>query len=283
MTTAASPSTGQASGLKVSTESRPGCRVALEVAIPGGRCQASYDAAVEKLSRSVKLPGFRKGKVPRSVLIQQLGPLRIRATALEDLVESVCRDALEQERIPALGRPELGEGFEAVLDRFTPGAELVLTLEMDVEPTPTLKTTKGLKAEATPVVFDPARVDELLEQSRRQLAALVPVEGRPAATGDVARIRFSGVYADSGDPIERGSSEGMEVELEEGRMIPGFVEGILGMEVGANREVSCSFPESYPQAEAAGRPATFSITLLDLKTRELPPLDDAFAQQASDK
>lgn len=283
MTPAASASTGQASSLKVSTHARPGSRVALEVAIPGGRCQASYDAAVDKLSRSVKLPGFRKGKVPRSVLIQQLGPLKIRATALEDLVESVCRDALAQEEIAALGRPELQEGFEAVLDRFTPGSELVLTLEMDVEPSPTLKATKGLKAEAIPVAFDPARVEELLEQSRRQLAALVPVKGRPAAMGDVARVSFSGVFADSGEPIEGGSSEGMEVELEEGRMIPGFVEGIVGMEVEATGEVTCSFPESYPQQEAAGRPATFTITLVDLKTRELPELDDAFAQQASDK
>jgi trigger factor len=283
MTPAASSSTGQASPLKVSVHPRPGSRVALEVAIPGGRCQASYDAALEKLSRSVKLPGFRKGKVPRSVLIQQLGPLRIRATALEDLVESVCRDALEQERIDALGRPALQEGFEAVLDRFTPGSELVLTLEMDVEPSPTLKTTKGLKAEAAPVAFDPAKVEELLEQSRRQLAALVPVEGRPAAMGDVARISFSGVFADNGDAIEGGSSEGMEVELEEGRMIPGFVEGIIGMEVAASRDVSCTFPETYPQQEAAGRPATFTITLVDLKTKELPELDDAFAQQASDK
>ena len=283
MTPAASASTGQASSLKVSTHARPGSRLALEVAIPGGRCQASYDAAMDKLSRSVKLPGFRKGKVPRSVLIQQLGALRIRATALEELVESVCRDALAQEQIAALGRPELQEGFEAVLDRFSPGSELVLTLEMDVEPSPTLKATKGLKAEATPVAFDPARVEELLEQSRRQLAALVPVKGRPAAMGDVARVSFSGVFADSGEPIEGGSSEGMEVELEEGRMIPGFVEGIVGMEVEATREVNCSFPESYPQQEAAGRPATFTITLVDLKTRELPELDDAFAQQASDK
>ena len=283
MTPAASPSTGQASSLNVSTQSRPGCRVALEVAIPGGRCQASYDAAVDKLSRSVKLPGFRKGKVPRSVLIQQLGPLRIRATALEDLVESVCRDALEQERIVALGRPELQESFDAVLDRFTPGADLVLTLEMDVEPTPTLKTTKGLKAEAISVTFDPAKVEELLEQSRRQLAALVPVEGRPAAMGDVARISFSGVFADSGEPIDGGTSEGMDVELEDGRMIAGFVEGIVGMDVASSRDVSCTFPASYPQKDAAGRPATFSITLVDLKTRELPALDDAFAQQASDK
>ncbi len=283
MTPAASPSTGQASGLKVSRQSRPGCRVALEVAIPGGRCQASYDAAVDKLSRSVKLPGFRKGKVPRSILIQQLGTLRIRATALEELVESVCRDALEHEKIAPLGRPELQEGFEAVLDRFTPGVDLVLTLEMDVEPTPTLRTTKGLKAEAVPVAFDPARVDEILEQSRRQLATLVPVEGRAAALGDVARIRFSGVYADSGAPIEGGSSEGMDVEMEDGRMIPGFVEGIVGLEVGGSRDVACAFPSTYPQQEAAGREATFSITLLDLKTRELPALDDAFAQQASDK
>jgi trigger factor len=283
MTPAASPSTGQASSLKVSTQPRPGSRLAVEVAIPGGRSQASYDAALDKLSRSVKLPGFRKGKVPRSVLLQQLGPLRVRATALEDLVESVWKDALEQERIEALSRPELQEGFEAVLDRFSPGSELVLTLEMDVEPTPTLKTTKGLKAEATSVVFDPARVDELLEQSRRQLAALVPVEERPAAMGDVARIRFSGVFADSSEAIEGGSSDGMDVEMEEGRMIPGFVEGIVGLNVGASRDVSCTFPESYPQEDAAGRPATFNITLIDLKTRELPELDDAFAQQASDK
>jgi trigger factor len=283
MTPAASASTGQASSLKVSSQPRPGSRVSLEVAIPGGRCQASYEAALEKLSRSVKLPGFRKGKVPRSVLIQQLGALRIRATALEDLVESVCRDALEQEQIEALGRPELQEGFEAVLDRFTPGSELVLTLEMDVEPTPTLKTTKGLEAEATPVAFDPARVEELLEQSRRQMAALVPVQGRPAAMGDVARVSFSGVFADSGEPIEGGSSEGMDVEMDEGRMIPGFVEGIVGMEQGATKDVNCSFPESYPQEEAAGRQATFTISLVDLKTRELPDLDDAFAQQASDK
>jgi trigger factor len=283
MTPAASPTTGQASPLKVSTQARPGSRVALEVAIPGGRCQASYDAALAKLSRSLKLPGFRKGKVPQSVVIQQLGTLRIRATALEDLVENVCRDALQQERIEALGRPELKEGFEVLLERFTPGAELVLTLEMDVEPTPTLKTTKGLKAEAIPVPFNPARVDEVLEETRRRLAALVPVEDRPAALGDVARIRFSGVFADTGDTIDGGSSEGMDLEMEEERMIPGFVAGIVGMDIGGTRDVTCTFPASYPQEEAAGRPATFSITLLDLKTRDLPELDDAFAQQASDK
>ena len=269
--------------LQVTASPRPGSRVALEVAIPGSRSQASYDAALEKLSRTVKLPGFRKGRVPRPVLLQQIGPLRIRATALEDLVEGACRDALEIEKVAALGRPELSEGFEVVLERFQPGSDLTISLELDVEPSPSLKKTKGLKAEAETIVYDTARVDELLDQSRKQLATLVPVEDRPAASGDVAVLSFSGVYADTKEAISGGSSDAMEVELEEGRMIPGFVEGVIGMAVGDTRTVDCQFPESYPQEDAAGRKARFEISLKELKTRELPALDDAFAQQASDK
>lgn len=272
-----------AEALTVSASPRPGSRMALEVNVPGGRSRASYDTALEKLSRSVRLPGFRKGRVPRPVLLQQIGPLRIRATALEDLVDSAFREALGQVDIAALGRPELNEGFEVVLERFEPGEALSFTLELDVQPTPTLRSTRGLKADVETISDDPARVDELIEQSRRQMATLVPVEGRPAASGDVAQVSFSGTFTDSGEAISGGSSDGMEVELEEGRMIPGFVEGILGMAVGDRRSVRCSFPESYPQAEAAGREAEFAITLLELKTRELPPLDDAFARQASDK
>jgi trigger factor len=280
MSSAAAPA---ASPLSIKASPRPGSRVALEVAIPGGRSQASYDAAVDKLSRSIKLPGFRKGKVPRPVLLQQIGPLRIRATALEDLVEVAFRDAVSQEMVAAIGRPELTEGFEVVLERFEPGSALTITLELDVEPTPKLKSTKGLKAEAEAISFDPARIDELIEQSRKQLATLVPVEGRPAASGDVAVLSFSGIYVDSGEAISGGSSDAMEVELEEGRMIPGFVEGVIDMAVGDSKTIDCQFPETYPQEEAAGRLARFEISLKDLKCRELPALDDAFAQQASDK
>ena len=282
--TADKPSTKPAGAeLKLSTSPRPGSRMAVEIAVPAGRTQTAHDQAVEKLSRSVKLPGFRKGKVPRAVLLQQIGPLRIRATALEDLVDSVFRDALRQADIAAISQPALDGGFEALLERFEPGQELSLTLEMDVEPTPSLKATRGLKAEAESVSFEAARVDELIEQSRRQLATLVPVEGRAAASGDVAVISFSGTFTDTGEAISGGSAEAMEVELEDGRMIPGFVEGILGMKAGDSKTVACQFPEDYPQEDAAGRKASFEISLSELKARELPALDDAFAQQASDK
>jgi len=279
----AAPTAKTGADLKVSTSPRPGSRMAVEITVPAGRTQTSHDAAVEKLSRSIKLPGFRKGKVPRAVLLQQIGPVRIRATALEDLVDSVFRDALKQAEIPAIGQPALDGGFESLLERFEPGQELSLTLEMDVEPTPSLKTTKGLKAEAVKVEFDAARVDELIEQSRRQMATLVPVDGRAAAEGDVAVIGFQGTFVDTGEAISGGSADAMEVELEDGRMIPGFVEGILGMKPGDSKTVACQFPEEYPQEDAAGRKASFEISLTELKARELPALDDAFAQQASDK
>ncbi|MEY4772802.1 trigger factor [Vulcanococcus sp.] len=285
--TASKPAASKASAgkadLKVSTSPRPGSRLAVEIAVPGGRTQTSHDQALEKLSRSIKLPGFRKGKVPRAVLVQQLGPLRIRATALEDLVDSVFRDALQQAEIAAIGQPSVDGGFEALLERFEPGKDLSLTLELDVQPTPSLKSTKGLKAEAETVAYDAGRVDELIEQSRRQLAALVPVENRAAAAGDVAVINFKGTFSDTGEAISGGSADAMEVELEDGRMIPGFVEGIIGMKPGDSKTVACQFPEEYPQEDAAGRQASFEISLTELKGRELPALDDAFAQQASDK
>ena len=276
-------STASQSELKVSTSPRPGSRMAVEIGVPAGLTQSSHEQAVEKLSRTLKLPGFRKGKVPRAVLVQQIGAVRIRATALEELVDNVFRNALKQAEIPAIGQPSVDGGFEALLERFEPGKELSLTLEMDVEPTPSLKSTKGLKAEAESVSFDAARVDELIEQSRRQLATLVPVEKRAAESGDVAVINFSGTFADNGEAISGGSADAMEVELEDGRMIPGFVEGIIGMKPGDSKTVACQFPEEYPQEDAAGRKASFEITLTELKARELPALDDAFAQQASDK
>jgi trigger factor len=238
---------------------------------------------VDRLSRSVRLPGFRKGRVPKPVLLQQIGPLRVKASALEDLVDSVLRDAVEQEKVEVLGQPSLSGNFEELLEKFDPAKELVVTLEMDVAPTPTLKSTKGLSAEAESVAYDPARVDELLDQSRRQLATLVPVSDRAAAMGDVAVVSFSGVFSDDKSAIEGGSANGLDVELEEGRMISGFVEGVVGMKPGDKKDVDCQFPDDYPEETCRGRKALFSITLDELKGRELPALDDAFAQQASDK
>ncbi len=268
--------------MKIKTKSLPGSRISVELEIPAERCQNSYEEALSRLSRSIKLPGFRQGKVPRAVILQQIGVARIKATALEALLESVWREALTEKSIEPLSEPELKDSFETLLSSFDPSQNLNVTLETDIDPTPSLKTTKGLEVKAEIVKFDPSRVDELIEQSRKQLATLVPIEGRPAAKGDLAVVSFKGSYED-GTEIEGGSSESMDIELEQGQMIPGFIEGIIGMKVNEEKTLKCEFPKDYSQEDARGKKANFIVNLKELKNRELPSLDDEFAKQASDK
>ena len=271
------------SKLNVKTNNLPGSRLAVELEIPSNQCKSSYEETLSQLSRSASLPGFRKGKVPRTVLIQQLGQKRIQASALEKLLGSTWDQIKKQESIQALSEPELVGGFEKVLENFDPNKNLSITLETDIPPTPKLKITKGLNAEVEKVPFDPKRVDEIIEKSQKQLATLVPIENRNAKNGDIAVVSFKGTFNDDKTIIEGGSSDSMDVELIEGQMIPGFIEGVIDMKIGETKVVECSFPKDYAQEKAQGRKANFEITLKELKTRELPQLDDSFAKQTSEK
>ncbi|WP_320663640.1 trigger factor [Prochlorococcus sp. MIT 1223] len=268
--------------LKVKTSAIPGSRIAVELEVSSERCKNSYEEAVSRLCRTANLPGFRKGKVPRAVILQQFGVARIKASALESLLQKSWEKAIEQESLEPLCEPELKDGFETLLDNFNPDKDLKITLETDIAPEPTLKSTKGLKAEAEKVIYDPNKIDELIEQSRKELATLVPVEKRAAKMGDVAVVSFKGHYED-GSVIEGGSADSMDLELEDGRMIPGFIEGIIGMNVNEEKILKCQFPDDYHQEESKGKKANFNLNLKDLKTRELPKLDDEFAKQTSDK
>tara|TARA_Y100001968_G_scaffold227706_1_gene210474 strand:- start:838 stop:2265 length:1428 start_codon:yes stop_codon:yes gene_type:complete len=268
--------------LKISTSSVPNSRLKVTVEVPAEKCKTSYEEALSRLAKTANLPGFRKGKVPKAVILQQIGRTRIVASALENLLQKSWEEALDKEKIEALCEPELKEGFEVILQKFSPEKSLSIIFETDIAPSPKLKATTGLKAETTKVEYDPSKVDELIEQSRKQLATIVPVENRPAKMGDVAVISFQGKYED-GTTIEGGSSESMDLELENGRMIPGFIEGIIGMEINQQKSLKCEFPEDYHQESSQGKKANFKVSLKDLKTRELPELDDAFAKQASDQ
>ena len=272
-----------AAKLNVKTSSKPNSRIAVEVEVPADRCKNSYDEALSKLSRSISIPGFRKGKVPRTVVIQQLGVKRIQASALESLLQKVWTETLDQEGIEPLCEPELEDGFETILENFNPEKTLILKLETDITPIPTLKKSSGLTAEVENLIFDPKKVDELIEQSRAQLATKVPVSDRAAKKGDIALVSFKGSFSDDGSEIEGGSADSIEIELEQGRMIPGFIEGVIGMNIKDEKILKCEFPKDYHQEEAKGRKAEFKVILEDLKIKELPELNDDFAKQASDK
>jgi len=266
--------------LKVKTSSLPQSRISIELDIPSSACKSIFDDTIKTISRSVKLPGFRTGKIPKQVLIQRIGLSQLYASALEKIIDKYWKEALKIESITPLCEPELEDGFESLLARFNPEENLKLILKTDVEPKLKLKNTKGLKVEIQKNKFDPKSIDEELEKSRNQLANIIPVVDRPAQIGDIAVISFNGIYKNSKKSIEGGSSESMDLELEKNKMIPGFVEGIIGMNINEKKELNLIFPKDYAHEESKGKEAIFEILLKDLKTKELPELNDEFAKQS---
>ncbi len=272
--------------MKVTQERLPESQLGLNIEIAPEASRSAYEKMVQNLSRSSNIPGFRKGKVPRQVLLQRIGNERIKAAALEELIQKSLQDAIEQESIEALGQPNLRSNFEELLGQYNPGDTFTFSIAVDVPPSIELADYGSLSVKAEEIVYQPEKVDEFIEQRREQKADLVPVEDRAAEMGDVAFVDFKGTLTaegQEGEEIEGGSATNFQVELVEGKLIPGMVEGIVGMKPEETKEVAVTFPEDYPQEDLAGKPAVFSITLNELKTKELPELDDDFAQDVTDE
>lgn len=273
--------------MKVTQEKLPASRVGLEIEVPAEMSQRVYDKTLQKFARNANIPGFRKGKVPTRILTSQYGR-QLRLAALEELVEDSIKQAIEQEKIDSLGNIQLVSPFEDLLTQYQPGAALTISASVDVPPEATLKQYTGLTIQAEEVTYRPEQVDEVLESYRDRRATRVPVEGRPAQEKDLVLVDFKGVIAgetdEEGNPQEvpGGSATDFEVELSEGRFIPGFIEGIIGMNAGETKDVSATFPEDYPQPDVAGKEAIFTISLKEIKEKELPELDDEFAEEISE-
>lgn len=275
--------------MKITQEKLPASQVGLEIEITPEMSKQAYEKTLKEFIRNVKIPGFRPGKVPRQVLIQQIGSQRIKAAVVEDLIEESLKTAVEQEKIDIIGNFQLRSSFEELVKQFEPGSALVFSAAADVPPDVSLNQYKGFSVQAEEVKYDPTRVDQVLEDYRNRSATLVPVEGRSAQEKDVAVVDFKGVIAPDADDenaepteIPGGSAQDFQIELVEGKFIPGFIDGIIGMQAGETKEVSATFPEDYTQTDLAGKPAVFTITLKELKEKELPELDDDFAQEVSE-
>jgi trigger factor len=269
--------------MKVTQERLPESQVGLNIEIAPEASRNAYEKMVQNLSRSSNIPGFRKGKVPRRILLQRIGNDRIKAAALEELIQKSLQDAIEQESIKALGQPNLRSNFDELLGQYNPGDAISFSIAVDVPPSIELADYNNLSVKAEEVVYQAEKVDDFINQRREQKADLVPVEERAAQMGDVAFVDFKGILPEEeNQEIEGGSATNFQVEIAEGKLIPGMVEGIVGMKPEETKDVSVTFPEDYPQEDLAGKPAVFSITLNELKTKELPELDDDFAQEVSD-
>ncbi len=272
--------------MKVTQEKLPASQIGLAIEVSPDQSQAAYEQVIRQFSRTANVPGFRKGKVPRHVLLQRLGAKQIKAAALEELLQEAVPKAIAQESISAISNPEFSPPLEELISRYEPGEALVINLKVDVAPTVTLGDYRGLEVEVEEVIFDPTRVDQVLEKERENLATLVPVEDRPAELGDTALVDYEVFLLDEtgeiAEPLPGGKAEGFQMELAMGKFVAGLAEGIAGMEPGTSRELTIQFPEDYPNADLTGRTTRFVVTLKELKRKELPPLDDELAQSAAD-
>ncbi|WP_310428884.1 trigger factor [Chamaesiphon sp. VAR_48_metabat_135_sub] len=267
--------------MKVTQEKLEQSRIGLKIEVTGDQTTKYYEQSIKKLTTSASIPGFRKGKIPRQVILQRMGQAQIKAMALEALLEPAINEAIKQAEVPAIGNYQITSNFDDLLLSYVPGQNLIFDAAVDVPPVVSLGTYTGLAIKAEEIVYDAAQVEDFIDRQRREKATIIPVVGRAAQLDDIAVVDYKGKLAD-GTPIEGAQAEDFDIELSDGKFISDLVNGIVGMSIGDTRDVNVVFPADYPREDLAAQPALFNVVLKDLKARELPSLDDDFAKEASD-
>jgi trigger factor len=247
--------------------------VALEFSVTEAELAAAEDRAFRRLAKNVRLPGFRKGKVPRKIFEQAYGSNAVTSEAVDDIVPEVYAKAVREHDLEPVERPR----FEVLEEAHGRPTRLKATVE--VRPSIELGAYKGIVVTRASAAVTDADVERSLETLAKERATLIPVE-RAARLGDVVTLDYEGSI--DGKAFEGGRGQGEVVELAEGRFVPGFATGIVGMRPGETKQIEVRFPDEYPAAELAGKPASFTVSLRELKELELPPIDDDFAKAVSE-
>jgi len=279
--------------MKVTQEKLPASQIGLEIEITPETTQQKYQEVIKNLSSKANIPGFRRGKVPIPILLQHYGSSRIKAAVLEEIIPDGIEKALKQSDIQAIGQPQLRSSFDDLLSNYVPGQPLTIIAVIDVQPEVNLQQYTNLSVKAEEVKYDEQQVQKVLDQERQRIATLVPVDGRSAQIGDVVIVDFTAVFAKTDgeaneessepEPIPGGVASDFKVELQqESGFIPGFVDGIVGMSSGETKEILAQFPADYGNQALAGKKALFTVTIQEIKEKELPELNDEFAQEVSE-
>ncbi len=241
----------------------------LKVAVPMDQINTEIDNRLKRLQRTVKLHGFRPGKVPFKVVAQQYGP-QVRQEVLGDTVERTFGDAVREKNLRVAGYPRIETAPRAEAENA-----FEFTATFEIFPEITVGDLSAVAIDRPTVEVGDAEIDKTVEVLRKQRTQYLPVD-RPAAVGDAVVIDYIGKI--DGVAFEGGSANGQAVALGEGRLLPDFEAAIPGMTVGETRTFELTFPADYHGAEVAGKKASFDVTLQLVQEQNLPPLDAEFAK-----
>jgi trigger factor len=252
--------------MKVAVEEIEGSKRRLAVEAPAEVVREEWERAYGRVQKQAKLPGFRKGHVPRS-LVKLHFASDVRREVAEHLIPDVYRRAVSEARIEPVNEPDLRDV------QLAEDAPLSFVAIVEVKPTITLGDYKGLEVEHRPVPVTDADIDEALQSMREQHAEFRSVE-RPAAPGDLVIVDYT-LTPEGGEPT---TATGQQFVIGGGSVMKEVDEAVVGMSAGDQRQVGVRFPDDHRVADLRGRPGTADVTLSEVKEKVLPALDDEFAR-----
>ena len=260
--------------LKECTKKEAANSYELVVSVDGETFEKAINKVYKKQVKSINVQGLRKGKAPRRMIEKMYGTEVFYDDAMQECYPDALYDAAKEADVKIVGVESL-EAVEAGKDGFTFKAQIV------VEPTMEIDGYKGLVIEKKSTEVTDELIEKEIEQVRERNSRLVTVEDRAAENGDTAVIDFEGFV--DGVAFEGGKAEGYNLSLGSGNFIPGFEEQIVGHTTGEEFTINVKFPDNYQAEELKGKDAEFKIVLHEIKTKELPEVDDEFVQDVSDK
>ncbi len=261
--------------MKTSVEKLENDCVALEIEVDSEQVEKALDRAYRKVVREINIPGFRKGKAPRSVVESRFGKEVLYEEAIDYLIPSAYKEALEIHNLEPIDQPDID-----ILE-FESGKPFRFKATVQLKPEVVLGEYRGVAVTKRIRKVDDHDVDHMLEHLREGQAQLVVAERDTVAEGDYVVIDFEG-YID-GQPFQGGAAKAYQLQVGSGRLVPGFEEQLVGAKVNEEIDVKVTFPENYHNEELAGKDAVFKVTVNEIKVRQLPELDDDFAKDVSDK
>jgi trigger factor len=246
-------------------------KVELTITLGKEELDAAEKVAISKLAKTVKVQGFRKGKVPASVAAKNIDPEMLSQQTLEDALSKAVAQAYMDEGIQALDRPAVE------IKKFVPGQELEFTAEAEILPKVTLGDYKKLKVEQEKLTVSAKEVEEIIDRMRTGMGEKKAID-RAAKDGDEVKIDFVGKKDDIA--FDGGTGTDYDLTLGSNSFIPGFEEGIVGKKPGETFDLPLKFPDTYHVADLKGADVVFTTTLKEVKEIALPELTDEFAAQA---
>jgi trigger factor len=262
--------------MKTTVTELPDSRVRLDAEVSGDELEQRVQRAAAAIGRDLRIPGFRKGKVPAPMVIQRMGREAIVEQAVRDSLPEWYEEAILRSGVSTVGDPKLDLDLDEVP---AAGAPLNFSIEVSVTPKATLGEYKGLEVGKPDPELPESAVDHELDHLRERFAR-VETADRPLAEGDIAIVDFVGRL--DGEPFAGGEARDYMLEIGGGRLVEGFEEQLLGATAGESRTVDIDFPDSYHSEDLRGKHAVFEVQVKDVREKELPALDDDFAAEASE-